>query len=311
MTSELASQSEAKAGVVGITAHFVFRHLPRVWNEHYRDPRRASVEYSATEQYKERVGRATSGWKEAIETFQERGFFSIERFASGYRFDQILQFLDRHGVREEVWERKRALSDPDIFRDHDSGIPHADYFPIMQQAIKGEVRNRFVHEVFPEVQEILELCHGRRLRIRSLGYQHNDGNDPSFEYGGSRYIAHTYHIDSSPRLAKALLYLTDVDSDCGPFELLPNSRRSFLSELLQVARLKKTFPKKERWMADRLPTFLNFRTHGIDLSRESSKRNLVSFTGVAGTLILFNGMLVHGGSRNQTKPREVLQFVFE
>lgn len=220
------------------------------------------------------------------------------------------ELLDRHGIREAVRTRK-AESRDDSPRD---------YFHLSQETFPRDMVAQLLGEILPaDLQPALELAHGRRLRCLKVSYHETDPTDPTVRVGGSLYNGHPFHIDGNPKFAKALLYLTDVDDDAGPFELFRHSRFRWLDELLRLAYQKKLFRvgglhRIGLGLREHLPAFLARDTHlwtyDLDALRVRFPDALFRAIGPAGSFVFFNGGNLHNGSRDQKKRREVLHFIF-
>ena len=92
-----------------------------------------------------------------------------------------------------------------------------------------------------------------------------------------------WHKDSHANQFKSILYLNDVDSENGPFELIRNTNKDYINFKL-FTKLNKIFP--------------NTRFSDDDVKKiiEKNKFKVERITGKAGTLILVNTSLIHRGS---------------
>lgn len=128
-----------------------------------------------------------------------------------------------------------------------------------------------------ELIEEVRLCHSGRVNsekvIMAAKLVHREGNHGS---GGG------WHRDSphTPQF-KALMYLTDVNKDNGPFEYITGSQKSSQS----IMDLIKGYARPNQYR------FTNSEISGI--------KNTVTlpkvFTGKAGTLVIFDSKGVHRG----------------
>ena len=90
-----------------------------------------------------------------------------------------------------------------------------------------------------------------------------------------------WHKDSNAEQFKSLLYLSTVGKDNGPFQIVKNSNNDFINFKI-FANLKKKFPA--------------YRFTNEEINRIVKKKDIIDFTGDAGTLILFNTSMLHRGS---------------
>lgn len=88
-----------------------------------------------------------------------------------------------------------------------------------------------------------------------------------------------WHKDAYYPQFKSILYLNDVNSKNGPFELLDQSNKLIKSLIISM-KLKKGYPNTR------------FSDHELKILNKEKK---ITLTGKAGTLILFDGSLIHRG----------------
>lgn len=220
--------------------------------------------------------------------------------------DRLEGLLRAAGCREAVAKRKRDAQ----------GDPAADYFHLSQEELSPELCHRLLNEIFPaDFLPAYELARGRALRCSKITYHETDPSDPLRRVGDSSFNAHPFHADGSPRFAKALLYLSDVGDSAGPFEMIESSRFAWWDELLRLAYSSKL--AKRRRIASRLrehlPAAMRRPTHLWDLSAAEVERRFGPIRralGRRGTFVVFDGMNLHNGSRDQKERREVLHFIF-
>jgi hypothetical protein len=225
-------------------------------------------------------------------------------YLSPAALDRLEGLLRDAGCREAVARRKREAK----------GDPRADYFHLSQEAFSPELRRRLLDEVFPaDFVPAYELARGRALRCHSITYHETDPSDPLTRVGDSSFNAHPFHCDGNPKFAKALLYLSDVGDGSGPFEMIESSR--FGDELFRLAYSSK-LAKRSRVasrLREHLPAALRRPTHLWDLSAAEVERRFGPIRralGRRGTFVVFDGMNVHNGSRDQKERREVLHLIF-
>lgn len=93
-----------------------------------------------------------------------------------------------------------------------------------------------------------------------------------------------WHRDSfSPQL-KAMLYLSDVEGSNGPFQFVPGSHK--FSHMWRFNRFLRQTELSKRYTDDQVNEFCS--NHG--------ERTWVEFTGLAGTLIVFDSSGLHRGA---------------
>ena len=101
-----------------------------------------------------------------------------------------------------------------------------------------------------------------------------------------------WHRDGFPHELKMILYLSDVSKDHGPFQLLCNSQKS-LKILGDMWRAKLSFMQRR------------IKDAQIEMLNDSGKR-VVTLTGKAGTVLIFDTSFIHSGSPIQTGERYAL-----
>lgn len=289
------------------TTWFLTSHLPRVWFANYGRVALARLGFSL--RHRQRLAEETTPLA-VSKGLKRESFIIIKNYLSPAQVSKLEEAIASSRARETLQERKQSVRDRAPYETLGDEGPVGDYFSVMQFRFDPDTRKRILNDIFPQLHPMMEKVHGRKLRSFGMSLQCNDANDPQFEAAGNRYIAHTCHIDSGPRFAKALYYLSDVDETCGPFEIIPNSRFSHFDELLRIAFLKKALGTRAGEVRNAIPKRLRRPTHLADITADDLDRRGVKVLGARNTLVLFDGMNIHCGSRNQQKPREILQFVF-
>jgi hypothetical protein len=220
--------------------------------------------------------------------------------------DRVEDLLREAGCREAVALRKRNAK----------GDPAAVFFHLSQEPLSAERRRRLLEEIFPaDFLPAYELARGRALRCHSITFHETDPSDPLTRVGESTFNAHPFHLDGNPKFAKALLYLSDVGDDSGPFEMIENSRFPLWDELLRLAYSSKLARRSRiaSRLREHLPAALRLPTQLWGLSAADVERRFGPIhraLGRRGTFVVFEGMNVHNGSRDQKERREVLHFIF-
>ncbi|MAU89450.1 MAG: hypothetical protein CMC40_06045 [Flavobacteriaceae bacterium] len=90
-----------------------------------------------------------------------------------------------------------------------------------------------------------------------------------------------WHRDSNAGQFKSLLYLSNVEKENGPLQIIKNSNNNFLNFKIFI-KLNKKFP--------------TYRFSNDEINKIVKRRDIVEITGGAGTLILFNTSMLHRGS---------------
>ena len=165
---------------------------------------------------------------------------------------------------------------------------------------------------------------GNPVRIRFLTLQINDGGEAHWhskfaDVGLADPPALYLHIDTTPRMAKCLVYLTDVGADSGPFCYVVASheyRVGAVEALIRSAVDKSGLSARDRETRRRfasLPRFLQKKADfGTDLlPGDHGTRTLLAkeavMTGPAGSCILFDNRGVHRGGMVTEGRRVILQ----
>ena len=90
-----------------------------------------------------------------------------------------------------------------------------------------------------------------------------------------------WHRDSNAGQFKSLLYLSNVEKENGPLQIIKNSNNNLLNFKIFI-KLNKKFP--------------TYRFSNEDINKIVKRKDIVEITGGAGTLILFNTSMLHRGS---------------
>lgn len=102
-----------------------------------------------------------------------------------------------------------------------------------------------------------------------------------------------WHRDAYFGQYKALLYLTDVDSSNGPFEIIPKTHKLIINFLLMLAG--KSQYNQDRYSDDSINSIIKF----LGLKPKA-------ITAKAGTLVLFNATCLHRGRPIESSERIAL-----
>lgn len=102
-----------------------------------------------------------------------------------------------------------------------------------------------------------------------------------------------WHRDAFLRQFKAILYLSDVGEDNGPFQMIRNSHR--LNHIMNDMKIGLLGYDQSR-----------IDNHQVNLLIKDSQDRLITCTGLAGTLILVDTSCIHRGKPIQTGTRYAL-----
>lgn len=131
-----------------------------------------------------------------------------------------------------------------------------------------------------------------------------------------------YHVDTAQNAIKAMIYLTDVTKDSGPFSYVQGSHLQ--NDRLSDFHVRRAVRRAELYLRDAvslrhfysLPPFLQIKHHIIpDLSlyeaeaQDLLKREVI-FTSLDANAVIFNPLGVHQGGIVRTGERAALQLVF-
>ena len=133
-----------------------------------------------------------------------------------------------------------------------------------------------------------------------------------------------FHRDETCFVPKALVYLSDVDDDCGPFSVCPSSYGQEKSEVCAAASRVNNYPYQVgsailaksdiQLFRDNLPKCLNIDSHyGFDIPNSSVVADTIlqdeiRFCGKSGTCVVFDGYnVLHRGGLATRRPRLALQ----
>lgn len=293
-------------GTAAATLWWVCWHLPICAINYYGVLAAKQLWFALAQRRSRERALQSANARRLVAEYRSQQFCAIEGYLSPAALERLEGLLRESGCREAVAARKLAVA----------GDPDADFFHLSQQALPPELRRRILAEVFPaDTVKAYELARGRALRCHSITYHETDPADPLTSVGGSRYNAHPFHSDGNPKFAKALLYLSDVGEASGPFEMIPGSRFGVFDELLRLAYSSKRARRSRiaARMRSQLPARFRRPTHLWELSAAEVERRygrIRRALGRRGSFVIFDGMNLHNGSRDQKEPREVLHFIF-
>ena len=285
-------------------------HLPKLFLNYYGVLAAKRLFFRAFQQRGREARLRSDDARELVRAYRESRLSASDTWLGPETVERLDALVDASGCRDTVRRRKaEARSGP--LRD-------ADFFHLAQERFSPAALEQLFAILPPDFVPALELARGRALRCLSVTYHETAPDDPQVAVGDSAYNAHPFHCDGNPKFAKLLVYLSDVDEDCGPFEMIPGSRFPLVDELVRLAFQDKHFRPRAaavgRAMRRWLPASFQRDTHLWDEDAASLERRFGTpprrVLGKRGTVAFFDGMNLHNGSRNQRRPREVLHFIF-
>lgn len=195
-----------------------------------------------------------------IDEIKEKSFFAIENYYSKERCNQIIDEIDRLHLKFEnsIWNDKSNA---------DNRLFGAEKFSSLIEEFYNDAFLNSVKDGYHEYKKIV----GFTLAAKLNAVKDNIGS------GGG------WHRDQVfGKQLKAILYLTDVTENHGPFQLIPTTHKS--SKKLD-AILKVNLKAKQNRLNQSL----------VDGLLEFPEYNLVECTYKAGTLLLVDTTCIHRG----------------
>jgi hypothetical protein len=303
-----APPSRAAAAVASLW--WVGWHLPRVFLNYYAVLAAKRLFFRAFLRRGREARLRSDDARELVRAYRESKLSASDTWLDGEAVERLDALVEASGCREAV-RRRKAEADAGSLRG-------ADFFHLSQERFPPPAMRQLFAILPPDFVPALELARGRALRCLSVTYHETAPGDPVVAVGDSAYNAHPFHCDGNPKFAKLLVYLSDVDEECGPFEMIPDSRFPLWDELLRLAWQEKHFRPRAAALGRRLrrwvPATFRRDTHLWQEDAASLERRFGRpprrVLGKRGTVAFFDGMNLHNGSRNQRRPREVLHFIF-
>ena len=192
-----------------------------------------------------------------FEKLQKNGYCVIENFYTKKECDELI----------EIIEKNLSNNDTDIFEDSVKSDQRIFFSEKISDKIYKYFKNELVHKV-GEFYTKFQIKPAFTLANKVSYKKNNLGS------GGG------WHKDAYYPQFKSILYLNDVHTKNGPFQLLIKSNKIVKSILISL-RLKKGYPDT-RFSEQDLKVLCN--------------EKIKTLTGKAGTLILFDGSLIHRGT---------------
>lgn len=190
---------------------------------------------------------------------KENGYVVIPNFFNKEECDSCIKDMDWMYENKKEFVQESDYADSRIF-----GAEH------LSENIKKFSTNKLLNNLANYYNAVPTSC-GFTLagKIQSTGHQYGSGGD--------------WHRDSYFRQFKSLLYLTDVDNEHGPFQVIKQSH------------------KQERISSDTKSGELtsmqcDFNQETVDKILKNDPLRLDSITGKAGTVVLVDTSIIHRGS---------------
>ena len=195
-----------------------------------------------------------------IDKLDKKKFLVIKNFMTKKKCNTIIKKIDKTVLNKKIktWSDS-SNSDQRIF-----GAENLSY------EIESFFKNNFINKIGSSYTKI-KLNTYMTMANKTVFKQKNKGS------GGG------WHKDSFKKQFKAILYLNDVNSKNGPFELIPNSCSTIFNYKL-IFKFKRNL--------------INSRFSNNEIKKILKKNNSTSIkiTGKAGTLILVDTSLIHRGN---------------
>jgi hypothetical protein len=196
-----------------------------------------------------------------LQIFKKDGFVKINNFYPSELCDLIKNDLDYiFNNKKELTKKFDYISDDRIFNAQN----YSANIKIFSE--KDEIINIGSIYFNTEIESVTTLAN--RLVYNPV-HKFGSGGD--------------WHRDNYNKEVKAMLYLTDVQEDNGPLEIVENSQR-FVNILKANIKFKNKFPNT-RFNNDEIQDFIK---------NNNLKTKLI--TGHKGTLVMFNSSSIHRGS---------------
>lgn len=192
-----------------------------------------------------------------LKKIQSDGYCVINNFVDKDHCEKFIKIID-----------DKIINDPDEIVEDNTKSDQRIFFA---EKLSNEIYNFFCNDL---IQNIGDAYTTFKIKVgftmaNKLSYKTNNLGSGS-----------GWHKDAYYPQFKAMLYLTDVSSENGPFQLIVNSNK-FLNTLNISVKLRKGYP--------------NTRFSNEDL-KILNKEKLITIEAKAGSLILFDGSLIHRGA---------------
>ena len=212
--------------------------------------------------------------EKAVKSIQEKGFYAIENFFDAEDLEQL-----SNSLQNAIDNNQRYIHPSTPYDKRIHGIEHLDsHFEIFSK--------------HPLLLEIANVYLQEEAKVAfTLGAILESSTDNPGSGGG-------WHRDNFTRQFKTMVYLSDVDSSHGPFQIIEKSHH-FLKTIQDNYFLKQPY-NESRFSSTQITKLLEF----------SDKKRLHTLTAKAGTVLLFDSSTIHRGSPIETGKRLALTNYF-
>lgn len=203
------------------------------------------------------------------EDILKKGFYIIDNYLDNSKCDKMVLEMDK--TKKNFNKSNTNLHINGSGRD----LRFTNY------EVKNIIAKKFLNDI--SIQKIFEELLERKIvkkRCQAGIVEHNEKEKQSS--GGG------WHIDNKQMQLKAMIYLTDVDIENGPFSLISNTENLILPNT----------------KGDKSGT--RFDEETIFSSPEINKNDINIITGKKGTCILFNARNIHRGMEIKKEKRYTL-----
>lgn len=205
-----------------------------------------------------------------IEELRTRGFCAVESFVSSEKCQELVQRL-----QTAIQDNPKLIhpGTPYDLRLHGVENVDSEFAYLSEHPLLKEVACRYLEQT-AKVAFTLGAC-----------LQSAKGNPGS---GGG------WHRDSFNRQFKTMLYLTDVEVENGPFQIIEGSHRF-------IPTIKDNIVMKQHYGISRME-----HNQVMTMLEKTGKSRLNTLTAKAGTMLLFDSTTIHRGAPIQHGERMAL-----
>ena len=208
----------------------------------------------------------TSDFEKKSNDLLKNGYLIIDNFLSNHEIDEILNKLNKFQVFDP-WDSTKGYFDP----SHPPLGTHVGYYK-KSDLNTIEILDKIIND--PQLNSYISKYVGRNFKCTNKASWWTFGNNENPQE------AELLHRDIDNILwLKVFIYLTDVDSNCGPHVFIPSSHR------------------KNR--------FLRFKRF-TDTEAQREFGDLAYFTGKKGTLIMEDTFGLHKGQHIKTNNNRLI-----
>lgn len=212
--------------------------------------------------------------EKAVKSIQEKGFYAIENFFDAEDVEQL-----SNSLKNAIDNNQRYIHPSTPYDKRIHGIEHLDsHFEIFSK--------------HPLLLEIANIYLQEEAKVAfTLGAILESSTDNPGSGGG-------WHRDNFTRQFKTMVYLSDVVSSHGPFQIIEKSHH-----LIQSI--------KDNYVTQQPYNNARFTNNAINLLlNKTGKKRLHTLTAKAGTVLLFDSSSIHRGAPIQQGVRLALTNYF-